>query len=208
MAWLCGLGSPNNRKADRYFNWTGDGREKSYFREETKKSFSIAWESEVEYDVALFSASPSWGLSFESQSPTRRYYLTDYEPVISLPSSLRKADLMWQIQGPRWQISQEFALISTTHIMVRLPHRQEMWGYLCHSFYVHSAHPPDETWINIRAWPRKTHDWPAHDQSTFFYFSSSMTHFNFHAEHCKLKGPHHLSCILQKQPVLSVPHVK
>lgn len=37
MAWLCGLGSPNNRKADRYFNWIGDGGEKIIFPGGDKK---------------------------------------------------------------------------------------------------------------------------------------------------------------------------
>lgn len=107
------------------------GQKKIIFSEEHKepdeggRASVIAWESDVVSDVALFSTSSSWGLSFESQTPTCCYYLCDCEPVISLPSSLRKADLMWQIQGPRWQISQEFAVISTTHFMVRLPSRLE-----------------------------------------------------------------------------------
>lgn len=87
----------------------------------SKRASDIAWESDHVHDVSLFSASSSWGLSFESEGSTCCYYLTDYDPVISLPSSLRKADLMWQILGPRWQISQEFAVISTIHFMVRLP---------------------------------------------------------------------------------------
>lgn len=105
--WLCGSGSPNNSEADREINlisrWV---RRASFGGTVGMKCY-----------VSVFSTASSWGLSFESQS---RHYLTDYEPVISLPSSLRKEDSMWQIRGPRWQISQEFAVISTTHFTVRL----------------------------------------------------------------------------------------
>ena len=134
-------------------------RGKSYFQKDTESASlgSVRIRCRVPTRPP-FSASPSWGLLFESQSPTRRYYLTEYEPVISLPSSLRKGDLMWQIQGPRWQISQESAVISTTHFMVRLPPRQEMRG-----ISVSLSFSPlllIREWISIKAWPRKSHDRP------------------------------------------------
>lgn len=41
-----------------------------------------------------FPRHPLEDFHLRAEAPTRRYYLTDYEPVISLPGSLRKADLM------------------------------------------------------------------------------------------------------------------
>lgn len=84
MAWLCGLGSPNNCKADRYFNWIGGVGVRV---EENHISRGV--QKELQYSVRISCLRMTW--LYSPPRPLEDYHLrvkARLAVIISLTMSL------------------------------------------------------------------------------------------------------------------------